>query len=570
MHLYITPGAKRVTISSLGGGCSCEATKAAGKKDGPSNRRFSFRSALPTILIAGVLLPFVFIRAAFVALDGASRCSSDNHCFGWRFGPQFLWGGDTSLRLGNELVRALIEAQEEGVEGSAVEAAPKSFSDLVADVTANQYDLKTFALKTKAMLLKMDSKARIARQGESIYRNLATIGTPKSMHCLSLRLAEEYSVNALARAPLPPPEFISHLTDRTRHHIALLTDNILAAAVAISTAMTSSSEPQKMVFHILTDKKTYGPMHAWFALNPVTPAVVEVKGLHQFEWPTEVNVRLFPKLDRIVFLDDDVIVQRDLSPLWSLNLKGKANGAVIGSFDGEEGNQLTCLGGKFSEHLNFSNPIISEAFNMDSCGWLHGMNIFNLRQWRRDNITQKYLHWLKLNIESGFTLWRMGSLPPALLAFDGHTYPIDPSWHIAGLGQFSHNRVQTVNLESAAVVHFSGPAKPWLEIGSPDLRALWQTHAEVQKLEQREEGLAFSLCSGCLCIIVFIIDTMCTNEENEGRIPQIFEIAVFGHYLPEICMHEAATLNHFIKGCLWKRVGTIWFSNSLKDKPDFE
>ncbi|KAK1286773.1 putative galacturonosyltransferase 15 [Acorus calamus] len=527
MHLYIAPGAKRVTISSLGGGCSCEATKAAGKKDGPSNRRFSFRSALPTILIAGVLLPFVFIRAAFVALDGASRCSSDNHCFGWRFGPQFLWGGDTSLRLGNELARALIEAQEEGVEGSAVEATPKSFSDLVADVTANQYDLKTFALKTKAMLLKMDSRARIARKGESIYRNLATIGIPKSMHCLSLRLAEEYSVNALARAPLPPPEFISHLTDRTRHHIALLTDNILAAAVAVSTAMTSSSEPQKMVFHILTDKKTYGPMHAWFALNPVTPAVVEVKGLHQFEWPTEVNIRvmktveahrviwehhyhrsrremeeeeysdlealtpgpfsllnhlriflpeLFPKLDRIVFLDDDVIVQRDLSPLWSLNLKGKANGAVFGSFDGVDGNQLTCLGGKFSDHLNFSNPIISEAFNVDSCGWLHGMNIFNLRQWRRENITQKYLQWLKLNIESGFTLWRMGSLPPALLAFDGHTYPIDPSWHIAGLGQFPHNRVQTINLESAAVVHFSGPAKPWLEIGSPDLRALWRTH----------------------------------------------------------------------------------------------
>ena len=32
--------------------------------------------------------------------------------------------------------------------------------------------------------------------------------------------------------------------------------------------------------------------------------------------------RLYPSLHRIIFLDDDVIVQKDLSPLFSLDLKG--------------------------------------------------------------------------------------------------------------------------------------------------------------------------------------------------------------------------------------------------------
>ena len=38
--------------------------------------------------------------------------------------------------------------------------------------------------------------------------------------------------------------------------------------------------------------------------------------------------QLFPNLDKVVFLDDDVVIQRDLSPLWEIDLEGKVNGAV--------------------------------------------------------------------------------------------------------------------------------------------------------------------------------------------------------------------------------------------------
>ena len=30
-------------------------------------------------------------------------------------------------------------------------------------------------------------------------------------------------------------------------------------------------------------------MHAWFALHPLTPAIIEVKSVHQFEWLTKEN-----------------------------------------------------------------------------------------------------------------------------------------------------------------------------------------------------------------------------------------------------------------------------------------
>ena len=37
---------------------------------------------------------------------------------------------------------------------------------------------------------------------------------------------------------------------------------------------------------------------------------------------------VYPKSDKILFLDDDIVVQKDSTGLWSVNLHKKMNGAV--------------------------------------------------------------------------------------------------------------------------------------------------------------------------------------------------------------------------------------------------
>ena len=130
----------------------------------------------------------------------------------------------------------------------------------------------------------MDRKVKTSRIRALFNRHLASLGVPKSVHCLTLRLAEEFAVNSAARSPVPPPEHAPRLTDASCLHVALVTDNVLAAAVAVASAVRSADDPARLVFHVVTDKKSYVPMHSWFALHPVSPAVVEVKGLHQFDW----------------------------------------------------------------------------------------------------------------------------------------------------------------------------------------------------------------------------------------------------------------------------------------------
>jgi alpha-1,4-galacturonosyltransferase len=68
-------------------------------------------------------------------------------------------------------------------------------------------------------------------------------------------------------------------------------------------------------------------------------------------------------------------------------MKGKVNGAV--ETCGESFH-------RFDRYLNFSNPVIVKNFDPHACGWAFGMNVFDLVEWRRQNITKIYHSWQKL------------------------------------------------------------------------------------------------------------------------------------------------------------------------------
>jgi len=144
---------------------------------------------------------------------------------------------------------------------------------------------------------KLEREIREAKFAELMNKHFAASSVPKGIHCLSLRLTDEYSSNAHARRQLPPPELLPLLSDDSLHHFVLATDNILAAAVVVTSAVQLSMKPEKIVFHVITDKKTYAGMHSWFALNPISPAIIEVKGVHQFDWLTRENVPVLEAIE---------------------------------------------------------------------------------------------------------------------------------------------------------------------------------------------------------------------------------------------------------------------------------
>ncbi|GLJ32162.1 hypothetical protein SUGI_0647510 [Cryptomeria japonica] len=515
MQLHISPSLRHISIYTTNGFWGFMKGKGAA-------RHVKYRNLLYCVLIFIFLMRFVFILAALASLDGTNDCTS-LVCIGKKLGPGLLGRTNKAPRLAKEIYEVLQAENVEIPEGLLV---PDTFENFVADLKANQHDARTFGFKIRAMVEQLEQKRRYARMQEILYRHIAASSIPKGLNCLSLRLADEYSSNAKARKPLPSPELVPCLIDNSYQHFVLATDNVLAASVVVSSAVRNSVNPERIVFHVITDKKTYAPMHAWFSLHPLPPAIIEVKGLHQFKWMTKDNIpvlnamkkdheirrhydhdsangtsptptfmaaklqaqspkyfsimnhiriylpELFPDLQKVVFLDDDVVIQSDLSPLWDIDLHGKVNGAV----ETCRGDDSWVMSKRFRSYFNFSHPLIAENFDPEQCAWAYGMNILDLQAWRKTNIRENYHFWLKKNLDSNLRLWRMGTLPPALIAFNGLVHPIDQSWHMLGLGYQPETNFD--NIQKAAVIHYNGRAKPWLDIAFPKLRPLWAKYVD--------------------------------------------------------------------------------------------
>ncbi|KAM3189465.1 hypothetical protein ACQJBY_068018 [Aegilops geniculata] len=356
-----------------------------------------------------------------------------------------------------------------------------------------------------------------ANKQEATYAaQVAAKALPKRLHCLALRLTNEYYTSSSNNKHFP---YQDKLEDPKLHHYALFSDNVLAAAVVVNSTLIHAKKPADHVFHIVTDKLNYAAMRMWFLANPPVKAAIQVQKIEEFTWlnssyspvlkqlasqfminyyfrtpqnkpdrnpkfrnPKYLSIlnhlrfylpEIFPKLNKVLFVDDDIVVQQDLSPLWSVDLKGRVNAAV-----------KTCgeVFHRFDRYLNFSNPLIAKKFDRRACGWAYGMNMFDLSEWRRQNITAVYHYWQEQNEHR--LLWKLGTLPAGLVTFWNNTFPLDRSWHLLGLG-YKRN-VNPMDIERAAVIHYNGNLKPWLEVGLPKYRSYWSKYVNFDHAFIRE------------------------------------------------------------------------------------
>lgn len=175
-------------------------------------------------------------------------------------------------------------------------------------------------------------------------------------------------------------------------------------------------ESHKLVFHVLTDRQNFYAMKQWFLSSTFKEATIQVLNIEElnfnyhdkktsshlllpmefrvhfqgFDYPSTHGVAqyisvfsnahyllpdIFHTLKKVVVLDDDIVVQQDLSHLWNLNMDGKVNGAT---------QFCTLRLGQLKSYLGES------SFNENSCAWMSGLNVIDLIRWRELRLSETY------------------------------------------------------------------------------------------------------------------------------------------------------------------------------------
>ncbi|EEF29635.1 galacturonosyltransferase 8 [Ricinus communis] len=415
--------------------------------------------------------------------------------------------------------RALFESDSLSIEESTLRQFEKEVKErikvtrqIIAEAKES-FDNQLKIQKLKDTIFAVNEQLSKAKKQGAFSSLIAAKSIPKSLHCLAMRLMEERIAHPEKYTdegkPLAP-----ELEDPKLYHYAIFSDNVIAASVVVNSAVKNAKEPWKHVFHVVTDKMNLGAMQVMFKLKDYNGAHVEVKAVEDYKFlnssyvpvlrqlesanlqrfyfenklenatkdTTNMKFRnpkylsilnhlrfylpeMYPKLHRILFLDDDIVVQKDLTGLWKIDMDGKVNGAVE-----------TCFGSfhRYAQYMNFSHPLIKEKFNPKACAWAYGMNFFDLDAWRKEKCTEQYHYWQNLN--ENRTLWKLGTLPPGLITFYSTTKPLDKSWHVLGLGY--NPSISMDEIRNAAVVHFNGNMKPWLDIAMTQFKPLWTKHVD--------------------------------------------------------------------------------------------
>ncbi|THU56930.1 hypothetical protein C4D60_Mb11t22390 [Musa balbisiana] len=407
---------------------------------------------------------------------------------------------DLTAKLGSRDVK---KSNAEGGNGDGirkdchVEKKIQKMEQTIARTKACTVDCKNVDKKLRQILDLTEDEANFHLKQSAFLYQLGVQTMPKSLHCLSMRLTVEFFKSLSTDSKNSHP---NKLDSPNLLHFVIFSKNTLAAAVTINSTVVNSQVSQNMIFHVVTDAQNYYGMKLWFIRNSYKEATIVVinfeelnlehlhnDGLTKLSLPVEFRAyihktdqpttqmsteyltvfghshyllpEIFKNLKRVVVLDDDVVVQRDLSSLWNLHLQGKVNGAI--EFCRLRFGQLKMLLGR-------------NSYDADSCAWMSGLNIIDLEKWREHNVTGTYLQLLESFGTKNEVSLGAAVFPAGLLALKNLIYPLGERWSLLGLG---HNySVNVEDMKTATSLHYNGQMKPWLDLGIPEYKKYWKIY----------------------------------------------------------------------------------------------
>eukprot|EP01018_Ginkgo_biloba_P022798 Gb_37205 [translate_table: standard] len=272
-------------------------------------------------------------------------------------------------------------------------------------------------------------------------------------------------------------------------HIAMTLDAeyLRGSMAAVLSVLKHASCPENVFFHFLVSGRGSTLQNVLRSIFPNLKFKVYffdenlVKGListsvrQALEQPLNyarnyVADILEPCVQRVIYLDSDLIVVDDIAKLWSTSLGSSTLGAP------------EYCRANFTEYFTdafWSDSSLPRTFSgRNPCYFNTGVMVIDLAKWRQKNYRKMIEQWMEVQKEK--RIYELGSLPPFLLVFAGMVKPVEHRWNQHGLG--GDNVVGTcrsLHPGPVSLLHWSGKGKPWLRLDSKNpcpLDSLWSPY----------------------------------------------------------------------------------------------
>jgi len=177
---------------------------------------------------------------------------------------------------------------------------------------------------------------------------------------------------------------------------------------------------------------------------------------------------ILPGLDRVIWMDCDVIVTNAMDTIWE---QSKNSSALVEAFT------EPVRFGRFYLQENLLKRLMEERFEgvqlaMEGDSFNDGVIVINLKRWRKSNVGEALLWLMAQHGSSQKGLWKYGTQPIMMLLGTAYGYERLPSAHC--YGDLGFNTAEKERVADAVFLHFNGEKKPWKEDGIN--KHLWEPY----------------------------------------------------------------------------------------------
>nr|XP_061809495.1 glycosyltransferase 8 domain-containing protein 2-like [Nerophis lumbriciformis] len=172
--------------------------------------------------------------------------------------------------------------------------------------------------------------------------------------------------------------------------------------------------------------------------------------------------------ERVIYVDDDVIVQGDIQDLFNIKLKPQHAAAFATDCDLPSTHDMVRSIGMQTTYMGFldfrKQEVKDLGINPNDCSFNPGVFVADMHEWKKQKITKQLQKCMEDNFNFNIYSSAMAggvATPPMLIVFHDKYTVLDPLWHVRHLGWSPDSGYPESFLQKAQLLHWNGPFKPW-------------------------------------------------------------------------------------------------------------